>query len=75
MTPVTELQGLIAGLRPEIQRFHRPKRLKLETVELAPETLERIDQTVASVEDPDLKARLKRLFIKQSQRALIDDGQ
>lgn len=61
--------------RPEIQRFHRPQRLKLETVELAPETLERIEQTVASVEDPDLKARLKRIFIKQSQRALIDEGQ
>lgn len=58
---------------PERQRFHRPKRLKLETAELDAETLERIDQTVASVKDPDLKARLKRLFIKQSQRALIED--
>ena len=58
---------------PKIQRFRRPKRLKLETVELDSETLKRIDQTVASVEDPDLKARLKRLFIKQSQRALIED--
>ncbi len=58
---------------PQSQRFHRPKRLKIETVELAPETLKRIDQTVASVEDPDLKTRLRRLFIKQSQRALIED--
>ena len=59
---------------PKSQRFHRPKRLKkLETVELDTETLERIDQTVAAVEDPDLKAHLKRLFIKQSQRALIED--
>ncbi len=59
--------------RPKSQRFQRPQRLKLETVELDPETLERIDQTVASVEDQDLKARLKRLFIKQSQRDLIDE--
>ncbi len=59
---------------PKIQRFHRPKRLKkLDTIELDTETLKRIDQTVASVEDPDLKARLKQLFIKQSQRALIED--
>ena len=57
------------------QRFHRPKRLKLETVELDTETLKRIDQTIASVEDPDLKARLKRLFIKQSQRALIEEDE
>ncbi|MCE2394058.1 DUF721 domain-containing protein [Candidatus Poribacteria bacterium] len=56
------------------QRFHRPKRLKLETVELDRETLKRIDQIVASVEDPDLKAHLKRLFIKQSQRALVKDN-
>ena len=58
---------------PKNQRFHRPKRLKLETVELDPETLKRIDQAVALVDDPDLKARLKRLFIKQSQRALIEE--
>ena len=58
---------------PKSQRFHRPKRLKLETVELDTETLKRIDQTVASVKDPDLKAHLKRLFIKQSQRALVED--
>lgn len=58
---------------PKSQRFHGPKRLKLETIELDPETLKRIDQTIASIEDPDLKARLKRLFIKQSQRALIED--
>ena len=57
----------------KIQRFRRQKRLKLEDIELDPETLKRIDQTVASVEDPDLKAHLKRLFIKQSQRALVDD--
>lgn len=60
---------------PKIQRFQRQKRLKLENVELNPETLERINQTIASVEDPDLKATLKRLFTKQSQRALIDDEQ
>ena len=59
---------------PKSQRFHRPKRLKkLNTIELDTETLKRIDRTVASVEDPDLKARLKQLFIKQSQRALIAD--
>lgn len=59
---------------PKNQRFHRPKRLKkLEAVELDAETLKRIDQTVASVEDPDLKARLRQLFIKQSQRARIED--
>ena len=58
---------------PKSQRFHRPKRLKLETVELDTETLKRIDQTVASVKDPDLKSYLKRLFIKQSQRALVED--
>ena len=58
---------------PKTQRFQRPKRLKLETVELDTETLKHIDQTVASVKDPDLKAHLKRLFIKQSQRALVED--
>ena len=58
---------------PKSQRFRRQKRLKLETVELDTETLKRIDLTVASVEDPDLKAHLKQLFIKQSQRALIED--
>jgi hypothetical protein len=58
---------------PKSQRFHRPKRLKLETVKLDEETSKRVDQTVASVKDPDLKACLKRLFIKQSQRALIED--
>lgn len=59
---------------PKNQRFHRPKRLKkLEAVELDAETLKRIDQTVALVEDPDLKARLRQLFIKQSQRARIED--
>ena len=60
---------------PKNQRFHRPKRLKLETVELDTETLKHIDQTVASIEDPDLKARLKRLFIKRSQRALIEEDE
>jgi hypothetical protein len=58
--------------RPKSQHFPPPRRLKLERVELAPEALEQIEQTVAPVEDPDLKACLKRLFIKQSQRALID---
>ena len=59
---------------PKNQRFHRPKRLKkLGTIELDTETLKRIDQTVASVEDPDLKARLRQLFIKQSQRSRIAD--
>lgn len=59
---------------PKNQRFHRPKRLKkLEAIELDAETLKRINQTVASVEDPDLKARLRQLFIKQSQRARIED--
>lgn len=60
---------------PKSQRFRRPKRLKLENTELDTETLKRIDQTVALVEDPELKARLKRLFIKQSQRASIKDEQ
>jgi hypothetical protein len=58
---------------PTSQRFHRPKRLKIENAELDTETLKRIDQTVALVEDPELKAQLKRLFIKQSQRASIED--
>ena len=62
-----------SSISPKNQRFHRPKRLKkLETIELDTETLKRIDQTVASVEDPDLKARLRQLFIKQSQRARIE---
>lgn len=59
--------------RPRSQRFQRPKRLKLQTSKVAPDTLEQINQTITVVEDPDLKTRLKRLFIKQSQRALIDD--
>lgn len=64
----------IHGAKPsKIQRFQRQKRLKIENVELDPETLEQIDRTVASVADPDLKAHLKRLFIKQSQRALVED--
>ena len=67
------IQSADSSKSPKSQRFHRPKRLKLETVELDAETLERIDQTVASVKDPDLKAHLRRLFIKQSQRALVQD--
>ena len=67
------IKSIHASKSPQSQRFHRPKRLKLETAELDAETLKRIDQTVESVEDLDLKARLKQLFIKQSQRALIED--
>ncbi len=68
------IKPLHSSTSPKNQRFHRPKRLKkLEAVELDAETLKRIDQTVASVEDPDLKARLRQLFIKQSQRARIED--
>ena len=77
-TAVKTLEFSIKPVRsstsPKNQRFHRPKRLKrLETIELDTETLKRIDQTVASVGDPDLKARLRQLFIKQSQRARIED--
>ena len=58
--------------RLKIQRAQRPRCLKLEKVELAPEVLAKIEQTVAGVEDPELKACLKRLFIMQSKRAVID---
>ena len=52
-------------MRQNLQKvnvFTVQKRLKLETVELDTETLERIDQAVASVEDPDLKAHFKATF-------------
>ena len=51
----------------EIQRPQRPGRLKLERDAPAPEVVERVEQTVADVEDEELKVCLKRLFITQSQ--------
>ena len=51
----------------EIQRPHRPGRLKLERDAPVPEVVERVEQTVADVADEELKACLKRLFITQSQ--------
>ena len=59
--------------RQEIQRsppLHRPKS---ERIPLTPEVLERVEQTVVDVEDAELKACLKRLFITQSQWTVIDD--
>ncbi|MBI1926365.1 DUF721 domain-containing protein [Candidatus Poribacteria bacterium] len=59
--------------RPKIQRYQRSHRLiQLEGVELAPEVLAQIEGTVAAVEDPELKASLKRLFIMQSKRAALE---
>ena len=54
-------------------RRHSKRLNRLEKVDLSPNILERIDQRLAKVEDPELKSCLKRVFIKQSQRALIDD--
>ena len=59
-----------------MQPRQRSKRLNsLEKVVLTPYIIERIDRKIAEVEDTGLKASLKRVFIKQSQRALIDDAQ
>ena len=54
-------------------RRHSKRLNSLETVELSPNILERIEQRVAKVEDTELKTCLKRVFIKQSQRAVIDN--
>ncbi|MCZ6679717.1 MAG: DciA family protein [Candidatus Poribacteria bacterium] len=74
---VRELQFAIKPIdhpsRLKIQRFQRPQRLKLEKVALTSEVLEQINKTVSVVEDPDLKARLRRLFIKQSQRSVLKE--
>jgi hypothetical protein len=68
---VKELAFFVKPVRPPLsltgQRLQRPKRLKEIERELDVETLERIDQTVAAVGDAELRACLKRLFIKQSQ--------
>ena len=77
-TVVRDLQFFVKPIKSSSRKMQprpHPKRLnRLEKVELAPNILERINQTVAKVEDPELKACLKRVFIKQSQRALIDDA-
>lgn len=54
-------------------RRHSKRLNELETVELSPNILERIEQRVAKVEDTELKTCLKRVFIKQSKRAVIDN--
>ena len=77
-------QPVVKGLRllvkpfnrsnePEVQRPQRPRRLKLESVQPAPEVLERIEQMVAGVTDPELKECLKRLFVSHSQHTLVND--
>ena len=64
----------VGSSQQKIQPRPRQNRLKkLDVVELHSEVLERIDQAVAEVEDPELKVCLKRLFITQSQRDSIDD--
>ena len=77
-TAVRQLRFFVKPLRPtprKMQPRRHSKRLNsLEKVELSPNILERIDQRVAKVEDPELKTCLKRIFIKQSQRAVIDDA-
>lgn len=59
--------------RQEIQRSHPLHRPKSERISLTPEVVERVEQTVADVEDAELKACLKRLFITQSQHTLVND--
>ena len=77
-TVVRDLQFFVKPINPsprKMQPSPPSKRLnRLEKVELSPQILERIDKTVAKVKDLELKACLKRVFIKQSQRALIDDA-
>ena len=78
-TAVRDLQFFVKPIKPctrKMQPRQRSKRLNsLEKVVLTPYILERIDRKIAEVEDTELKASLKRVFIKQSQRALIDDAQ
>lgn len=57
----------------EIQRSRPLHRLKSERISLASEVLERVEQTVVDVDDAELKACLKRLFITKSQRTVIDN--
>ena len=62
------------SIQRKMQPRRHSKRLnELETVELSPNILERIEQRVAKVEDAELKTCLKRVFIKQSKRAVIDN--
>jgi hypothetical protein len=78
-TVVGDLQLFVKQINSTPRKMQpRPlsKRLNgLEKVELSPQIFERIDKTVAKVKDLELKACLKRVFIKQSQRTLIDDAQ
>lgn len=78
-TAVDDLQFFVKPIKScarKMQPRQRSKRLNsLEKVALTPDIMEQIDQKVAEVEDTELKACLKRVFIKQSQRALIDDVQ
>ena len=78
-TAVDDLQFFVKPIKScarKMQPRQRSKRLNsLEKVVLTPDIMEQIDQKVAEVEDTELKACLRRVFIKQSQRALIDDVQ
>lgn len=78
-TAVTDLQFFVKPIKPNTRKMQprQPsKRLNsLEKVVLTPYIMERIDRKVAKVEDTELKACLKRVFMKQSQRAVIDDVQ
>ncbi|MDE0185352.1 MAG: DUF721 domain-containing protein [Candidatus Poribacteria bacterium] len=78
-TAVTDLQFFVKPIKPSTRKMQprQPsKRLNsLEKVVLTPYIMERIDRKVAKVEDTELKACLKRVFMKQSQRAVIDDVQ
>ena len=61
--------------RQGTQRSSPCHRLKmLEEVELPGNVVEQVEQTVADVTDPGLKASLRRLFISQRQRATIDES-
>ena len=76
---VKELRFKVSPHRPSppqgTQRSSPSHRLKvLEEVELAPDVLEQIEQTVSDVIDPKLKTSLRRLFISQRQRAVVDES-
>ena len=76
---VKELRFQVKLPRPlphqETQRSSPSHRLDmLENVELPPDVLGQVEQTVEGVTDPELKASLRRLFISQRQRAAIDES-
>jgi hypothetical protein len=60
--------------RSEIQRSAPQQRLKVQKIPTSPEVLERIEQILVDVEEPELKACLRQLFITQSQREVLDDS-